>query len=224
MKLASEPDAGGQPVARQQINPQLYRSAKRSFDLLFAVLLLPALLPVIGVFWALVRSDGSPGLYMQLRVGRDGRTFRCWKLRTMHVDAEERLKALCDGDPEVAREWEVMQKLTDDPRITKLGAFLRATSLDELPQIFNVLTGDMSFVGPRPFMTCQETLYRAAGGRAYYELRPGITGLWQVEGRGETSFCDRVTFDERYFQSLSLGTDARLVVRTSWVVLRKSGR
>ena len=203
----------------------LYRlGGKRVFDLCLALFLLPVLLPVIAGLWLWVRRDGGPGFFIQPRVGRDGRIFNCWKLRTMVVDAEAALKKMCAEDPECAREWLVNQKLLRDPRITRAGRFLRATSLDELPQIFNVLTGDMSFVGPRPFLIEQEEIYREAGGKAYFHMRPGITGIWQVEGRNATSFAARVGFDNRYFARLTFLRDLGLIARTALIVLRRTGR
>lgn len=197
---------------------------KRIFDIVAVLAMLPALIPVLAVLWALIRTDGGPGFYSQPRIGRDGTPFKFWKLRTMVVDADIALRDLCACDPSVAQEWAQNQKLTYDPRITPLGRFLRSTSLDELPQAFNVLRGEMSLVGPRPFMAEQARLYRAAGGRAYFALRPGITGLWQIYGRGRTSFADRVHFDEAYHASLGLLSDCRLILLTAGVILGRTGQ
>jgi len=123
-------------------------------------------------------------------------------------------------DPEARREWDEAQKLKRDPRITRIGRFLRKSSLDELPQLWNVLKGDMSLVGPRPMMVDQEALYP---GRAYFELRPGITGPWQVSDRNESSFADRARFDNQYLDSLSLSVDLTILFRTVAVVLRCTG-
>ena len=199
------------------------RFAKRIFDLALCVIAAPVLVPVIAVLWFVVRRDGGPGMFIQERVGKDGKVFRCFKLRTMVMDAEKALEDMCASDPEVAHEWKVNQKLKNDPRITKIGKLLRETSLDELPQFFNVLRGDMSFVGPRPFLPSQKADYDAAGGRAYYTMRPGISGLWQVEGRGQTSFVSRVGFDETYGQKLTFGYDLGLLFKTVAVVLKKTG-
>lgn len=196
---------------------------KRSLDVLFCLLLLPVVTPIILAAWCLVKRDGGPGFFTQDRIGRDGVSFQCFKLRTMHVDAEQRLKHLCATDDKVAYEWHTFQKLTNDPRISKLGRFLRETSIDELPQIFNVLLGDMSIVGPRPFMSSQNQLYREAGGSHYYNLRPGVTGLWQVEGRGASKFVDRVRYDNEYASKLSFLTDILLILKTVKVVLCKTG-
>lgn len=192
---------------------------KRIFDIVLALLLLPLFVPIILVVWVLTRLDGGPGFYSQYRVGLHGKTFRCWKVRTMVMNAEQVLRELCEKDPAVAEEWNRDQKLAKDPRITKIGGFFRATSLDELPQIWNVLRGDMSFIGPRPFMTSQEHLYREAGGEAYFHLRPGITGPWQVDGRGVTTFVDRIKYDSDYLENQSLKTDLGLVWKTVRVVI-----
>ncbi len=197
---------------------------KRLFDILLCLVILPVVALVTTVLWALVRADGGPGFFCQTRVGRGGRPFRCWKLRSMAVDAETRLTQLCAHDPALAREWHNRQKLENDPRVTRIGAFLRRTSLDELPQIWNILRGDMSLVGPRPFMPSQERLYAEAGGRAYFLIRPGVTGPWQVDGRSTTRFVDRVRFDEGYYASASALTDLALLIRTAGVVVRMTGR
>ncbi|KEP69922.1 exopolysaccharide biosynthesis protein [Thioclava dalianensis] len=211
----------GAPVS--QVAP--YRAAgKRLFDILVVLAVMPILLPIIALLACLVRLDGGPAFFFQDRIGRDGRVFRMWKLRTMVVDAEEALARLLESCPETAREWEVNQKLAHDPRVTRLGAFLRRSSLDELPQFFNVLFGSMSIVGPRPFLLGQEDSYRGAMGHAYYRMRPGITGLWQVLGRSSTAFVDRVRFDERYYARMSLLTDIALCFMTVAVVFRQTGK
>lgn len=196
---------------------------KRSFDVVFSLVLAPALLPIVAILWLLVRLDGGPGFYGQERVGLDGRRFVCWKLRTMIVDAEQVLADLCAADPAIAQEWHENQKLANDPRVTWIGRFLRATSLDEVPQILNIILGHMSFIGPRPFTSGQEQLYIAAGGKAYFAMRPGVSGLWQIEGRGTTRFVDRVHFDEKYYHNASFGYDLGLIARTFSVVFRMTG-
>jgi len=200
----------------------LYRDhLKRLLDIALAILILPFVLPLIAVLSLLVALDGGNGFYSQARIGRAGRAFRFWKIRTMAPNAKELLKAHLEADPAAAAEWSETQKLRNDPRITRLGAFLRATSLDELPQIFNVLMGDMSFVGPRPFMAEQAELYGGDG--AYYDLRPGITGLWQVQSRNTGAFKDRVHYDEAYARSLSFGGDIAILMRTTRQMFRADG-
>ncbi len=199
----------------------IYRNGlKRVFDLAAVILTAPLVLPLILMLVLLVRRDGGPGLYAQDRVGRNGRTFRIWKLRTMVHGAEERLAELLARDPAAREEWEATQKLKCDPRITRFGMMLRRSSLDELPQLWNVFVGDMSLVGPRPMMTCQRVLYP---GLAYYALRPGITGLWQTAGRNETTFRARADYDAAYEERLSFGTDLGILMRTVGVVLSGTG-
>mgnify|MGYP005988457259 FL=1 len=203
---------------------QIYRCVgKRALDVAITLVIILPVTLLLAVLVILARRDGGPGFYAQERVGLNGQTFKCLKLRTMAVDAEDRLKKLCEEDPAVALEWQKNQKLENDPRITRLGRILRATSLDELPQIYNVLLGQMSLVGPRPFLPSQNDLYWQAGGRAYYHCRPGITGPWQVEGRGQTSFLSRIEFDENYHSNLSFGGDIALMCKTVLVVLKRTG-
>lgn len=200
------------------------RVFKRLIDTLLVVVSLPIVVPVIAVLALIIRRDGGPAFFVQPRVGLNGEVFPCFKLRTMHVDAEARLAEMCATDPNIAAEWHRDQKLRIDPRITKVGCFLRRSSLDELPQLFNVLRGEMSIIGPRPFLPSQEELYRRAGGRAYYAMRPGITGSWQVAGRGDTRFVDRVGFDDDYHSRLSFKEDMMILLKTVSVVIKSTGR
>ncbi|WP_417257869.1 sugar transferase [Celeribacter sp.] len=197
---------------------------KRVFDLVFALMIAPIAVPLIALLWALVRIEGKPAIYAHSRVGKDGKLFNCYKLRTMKLDADAILAKLCAENPEIAAEWHTYQKLENDPRITRIGRFLRATSLDELPQLWNVIKGDMSFVGPRPYTADQEAMYENAGGHAYRSMRPGITGIWQVEGRSTTTFIDRARYDNDYGARQSLALDLSLIARTFGVVLAKTGR
>ena len=213
-------------VVSREVAPSFsfYRAiGKRSFDVLFLLLVLPFVLPVILILAVCVKLDGGPAFYAQRRVGRNGKIFQFYKLRSMRVNADEFLVKLCQENPEIAAEWETYQKLRHDPRITKVGHFIRKTSLDELPQLLNIFKGDMSFVGPRPFMPSQQALYEAANGSEYFEMRPGLTGPWQVSGRGESSFVARVRYDNFYHRKLSLVTDLALILRTFTVVLKSSG-
>lgn len=213
----------GQPLRAPE--RQLYLiGMKRACDLVLAVLVAPFILPIILALYIAVRLDGGPGFFGQERVGRGGRRFTCWKMRTMVVDAEQALQKACESDPRVADEWDRMQKLENDPRVTRIGRFLRETSLDELPQIWNVIRGDMSFIGPRPFMVDQQQLYLdAGGGDGYFKMRPGISGLWQTEGRGTTTFISRIRYDNEYYAKVSLLTDLKIVLKTILVVLRRTG-
>ncbi|CAN5711633.1 sugar transferase [soil metagenome] len=193
---------------------------KRGFDLCAVMAMVPLLLPMIALLALLVWRDGGSAFYAQDRVGLKGRVFRLWKLRTMVPDAEARLDHYLAGNPAARAEWERSQKLKDDPRITPIGRLLRRSSLDELPQLWNVLKGDMSLVGPRPMMPVQRCLYP---GRAYYRLRPGLTGFWQISDRNETSFADRALYDTHYARRLSFLTDLFVLVMTLRTVLRGTG-
>ncbi|NIZ10959.1 sugar transferase [Pseudooceanicola sp. HF7] len=196
---------------------------KRLFDLVLAVLLLPILIPVIFALWVATRFDGGVGFFGHRRVGRNGKAFRCWKIRTMVVDAEAKLKEYLAENPEALAEWRRDQKLANDPRITRLGHVLRATSLDELPQIWNVLKGEMSFVGPRPVVRDEIVRY-GVDRTAYLSVRPGLTGLWQVSGRNDVSYAERVQMDVRYLSMASLVTDCTLLLKTAQAVFGQTGR
>lgn len=197
------------------------RLGKRTFDIAMVLLAAPLILLVTGLLAWWVSRDGGKPFYSQTRIGRDGQMFRMWKLRTMVVDADEVLEKYLDENPKARLEWELMQKLDFDPRITRTGRILRKTSLDELPQLFNVLRGDMSVVGPRPFMVHQDTLYP---GTAYYTMRPGLTGSWQVSDRNASTFAERARFDTSYGRQLSLLTDVKLIALTFGAVLRGTGK
>jgi len=206
-----------EPTAREGVYS---RRLKRAFDLLLVLLAAPIVLPVVMLLAFLVRRDGGPAFYRQDRIGKDGRIFRIWKLRSMVPDAETLLAAHLDVHPEARAEWDRTQKLKDDPRITRVGRLIRKTSLDELPQLWNVVAGDMSLVGPRPMLPAQATRYP---GRAYYRLRPGLTGFWQISSRNQSSFAERAGYDSRYAAKLSLLTDLRVLFATVRVVLRGTG-
>lgn len=196
-----------------------YRSyGKRFLDFFLALILVPVVVPVLIVLALLI---GRSPFYSQTRIGKDGRTFRMWKLRSMVRDADAALAACLARDPKLRREWDLNQKLDQDPRITRIGRLIRKTSFDELPQLWNVLRGDMSIVGPRPMMLDQKDLYP---GQAYYRLRPGLTGPWQVSDRNAVSFRARAQFDEDYEHHLSFRGDCGLILKTIRVVLRATGK
>jgi lipopolysaccharide/colanic/teichoic acid biosynthesis glycosyltransferase len=199
----------------------LYRNfGKRALDIVAVVLTGIVVVPLILLFALAVALDGSSPFYWNDRVGRGGRTFRMLKLRTMVPDADRMLEQFLDRNPEARLEWNSTQKLKADPRITPVGRLLRKTSMDELPQLWNVLVGDMSLVGPRPMMPSQRSLY---SGVAYYALRPGITGPWQVSERNEVEFSKRAEFDREYEEDISLLTDLRLLIATTRVVIKGTG-
>lgn len=206
---------------RQEIRSRfLYFAAKRAFDVLVTLLAAPFALAIVGIFALLVRRDGGPVFFCQPRVGKGGRIFNLWKLRTMAPDAEQRLQAHLAADPSARAEWESMQKLRNDPRITRLGKFLRKYSIDELPQLLNVLVGDMSLVGPRPMLPEQRQHYP---GTAYFDMRPGLTGLWQISERNGCTFTERALHDTRYSGIMSFSTDMWILMRTTSVVLKGTG-
>lgn len=196
------------------------RLFKRALDVAAVVISAPIIVPLLFGLALGVRRDGGGAFYSQLRVGMDGRHFRMWKLRSMVSDADDRMADYLAANPQARAEWERTQKLQSDPRITTFGQFLRSSSLDELPQLWNVLCGEMSLVGPRPMMLNQQALYP---GTAYYRLRPGITGFWQVGGRNGTTFEARAVFDEAYDAQLSLATDLGVLTRTIGVVMKCTG-
>ncbi len=194
--------------------------AKRCLDIFLVVISLPIFLPLILGMMVLVAFYGGNPIYRQKRLGRGGRVFDMFKIRTMVPGADALLEDHLCKNPEARREWDESQKLKNDPRITSLGCFLRKSSLDELPQLLNVLKGDMSLVGPRPMMVEQRAIYP---GTAYFELRPGITGPWQVSDRNQSSFAERAVFDRDYLMSMSLSQDLSILCRTVSVVLRGTG-
>lgn len=197
-----------------------FSGGKRLLDLTLVVLTLPFWLGVILTLAAVVALDGGTPIYAQKRVGKGGRTFTMWKLRSMVKNADERLEAYLAQNPEARAEWDSTQKLRHDPRVTLFGRIMRKTSLDELPQLWNVLKGEMSLVGPRPMMLEQRTMYP---GLAYYKLSPGITGNWQITDRNRSTFAARAEFDRDYAASLSLGRDLAILAKTVSVVLKGTG-
>lgn len=198
------------------------RLLKRLFDIVAGVLILVFLLPLfIYLAWTISR-DGGPAIFSHARVGSGGRAFKCYKFRSMRVDAEEQLRVLLESSPEIRAEWERDFKLKDDPRISKIGQMLRRTSLDELPQIFNVIKGEMSLVGPRPVI--KEELVRYGNDVDYFLMvRPGMTGLWQVSGRNDVDYDTRVYLDTWYVKNWSLWYDIAILFKTIRVVLKREG-
>jgi len=193
---------------------------KRLFDIAFVLLTVPIALPLIALMALIVARDGKSPFYWQPRVGRNGNVFRMLKIRTMVHNADARLKEHLEKNHDARKEWESTQKLKDDPRITAAGNIMRKSSLDELPQLWNVFCGDMSVIGPRPMMVDQKPLYP---GSAYYALRPGITGPWQVSDRNNCTFAERAKFDTEYSKNLSLKNDVKILISTVGVVLKCTG-
>lgn len=187
-----------------------------------AVLLGILFSPLMLLIVLLTRREGSPAIYKHRRVGRDGKPFGCLKFRTMIPNADQVLRELLESNPELKAEWVRDHKLRNDPRVTALGRFLRRTSLDELPQIWNVIRGEMSLVGPRPVVR-EELLRYGRNVRAYLTTRPGITGLWQVTGRNDTDYRRRVALDTYYARNKSLILDLYILLKTTRVVLAGRG-
>jgi len=201
-----------------------HRAIKRIFDIVFSLSILVLFLPVFAMI-ALIVAITSKGaiVYAHSRVGRGGKKFGCYKFRSMYFDADKRLEELLKNNPELKKEWEKNFKLKNDPRITPIGSFLRKTSLDEFPQFWNVLKGDLSVVGPRPVI--QDEIVKYYGDKAAFVLsiRPGLTGLWQVSGRSNTSYDVRVLLDEEYINKQSLALDIKLVLKTIPAMLTSRG-
>lgn len=199
------------------------QSLTEAMNFLIALVALIFLAPLmITVAFLVYAQDGGPAIFAHKRLGKGGRHFRCLKFRSMAMDAEERLAELLARDPVARAEWEKDHKLRDDPRVTKLGAFLRKSSLDELPQLLNVLRGEMSLVGPRPIVDAEVPKYGRRF-RHYCAVKPGITGLWQVSGRNDTSYRSRVAMDCIYAERRSALLDAKIMVATVPAVLLSRG-
>jgi Undecaprenyl-phosphate galactose phosphotransferase WbaP len=206
-----------------KVNARRGIGAKRAFDLIAASAILAFALPAMFFIAVILFStDRGPVLFSHERIGRNGRRFRCLKFRSMVVNSQEALRHHLELFPQARAEWDATQKLRDDPRITPLGRFLRVTSLDELPQLFNVIRGDMSLVGPRPIV--QEEVARYADEIEHYAaVRPGITGLWQVSGRSDVDYDQRVKLDSRYVREWSFFGDLVILVKTIKVVALRAG-
>jgi undecaprenyl-phosphate galactose phosphotransferase len=202
-----------------------YRVLMRQvFNYLLAILLLPVLLPIIAILAFLIKKEShGPVFFAHKRIGQNGRIIPTLKFRSMYSDASQRLEKLLAEDEEIKKEWETNFKLKDDPRVTKIGALLRKTSLDELPQIFNVLKGEMNFVGPRPVIKQEIDQYYKDDAEYYFMVKPGITGLWQVSGRSDTDYEFRVATDKWYVSNWSLWLDIVILLKTLKVVLKREG-
>ena len=213
----------GRSAARGPEHTLRYRLIKRAIDLLLAIVCLPVLLPVIGVVALAVRlSSPGPIFFSHRRIRGHGRFFSMWKFRTMCVNSAEVLENYLAAHPDARAEWKKDHKLKHDPRVTNVGEFLRRTSLDELPQIWNVLTGSMSLVGPRPIVAAEVEKYGECFAD-YCMVKPGVTGLWQVSGRSRVSYPERILLDRQYARTWSLSGDLRILVRTLSSVVNQDG-
>lgn len=188
---------------------------KRTFDILFSLSVLVLFLPVFLtiMLFVIFTSKGKP-VYSHERVSRGGKSFKCYKFRSMYPDADIRLQDLLQNNPALKKEWETCRKLKNDPRVTPFGSFLRKTSLDELPQFWNVLKGDLSVVGPRPVMKDEVVQYYGHKAHKILSVRPGLTGIWQTSGRSNTSYENRIQMDEHYIDNQSFLLDVKLVAKT----------
>jgi Undecaprenyl-phosphate galactose phosphotransferase WbaP len=208
---------------RQNLLSVWQQTLKRILDVSIVFVSSIFVVPVSLFIALLIRLDSKGNiLYSQERVGRDGKKFKMWKFRTMVENANEVLEKYLASHPDALDEWEYSQKLKKDPRVTRIGYLLRKSSLDEFPQLLNVLKGDMSLVGPRPFFVEQTSLY----GKTYHlykQVQPGITGLWQVSGRNDIGYDERVRYDEYYVRNWSVWLDIYILIRTGWVVIRGEG-
>ena len=198
---------------------------KRFVDIVAGLVGIIILIPLtIGIYIArkILKEDEGPIFYDQLRIGKDGKHFKIYKYRTMVVGADEKLQAYLDGNEDARKEFEKNQKLKNDPRITKLGNFLRKTSVDELPQLINVLKGEMSLVGPRPIVDREVPLFGDKM-EIVHSVKPGITGYWAVNGRSDTSYEDRIEMETFYAENYSLKLDLQIILKTVNTVLKKEG-
>ncbi len=213
----------GFEVKNNLSNPFTYMT-KRITDYILTIMILPVVLPIMIVLAVLVKkSSPGPIFYSHTRIGKNGKEFKCYKFRTMYIDADKRLKEILEKDPIKKKEWETYWKLKDDPRVTKIGKFLRKTSLDELPQIFNILKGEMSLVGPRPVIRKEIEDYYQENAYFYFLVPPGITGLWQVSGRSNTSYDYRVSLDSWYVKNWNLWLDIVILFKTIKAVIKREG-
>jgi len=212
----------GLEIRQNLLNP-VYRSIKRIIDVILSLAIGIVSFPISLIIAFLIRLD-SPGLvlYEHSRIGMLGEAISVWKFRTMVVDTDQVLDDFLSSNPDALDEWQKSQKLKHDPRITRVGKFLRKTSLDELPQLWNVLKGEMSLVGPRPIVR-DEIIHYESGIALYKRVRPGITGLWQVSGRTNVTYSDRVQYDEYYVRNWSIWLDIYILLRTVWTVIRREG-
>ncbi|MGI3900115.1 MAG: sugar transferase [Janthinobacterium lividum] len=196
--------------------------SKRSFDVATAVTILLMFLPLLAVIGLALLAQGRPMLIRHRRIGRGGDLFPCLKFRTMVVNGDEVLRQHLANDPVAREEWASSQKLKNDPRVTPLGRVLRKSSLDELPQLFNVLRGEMSLVGPRPIVPA-EAVHYGVHIEKYHAVRPGLTGAWQVSGRSDVSYHQRVSLDCNYVETRNFRGDIGIMLMTIPAVLKSKG-
>lgn len=219
-------DVNAQNVSLQEVlNCKItHIPVKRAFDILFSLCAITFGLPLfILIGLAILATSGTQVIYSHQRIGRGGIPFRCYKFRTMRKDSESYLQAILEKQPELKKEWEMKRKLKNDPRVTVVGAFLRKTSLDELPQFLNILKGDLSVVGPRPVVKAELIKYYQYKAAKILSVRPGLTGLWQVSGRSDTSYQTRIMLDEKYIDNRSFRLDMELILKTIPAMIKSKG-
>ena len=210
------------PVVAPRDNRPIGGVVKRAFDVIAALVCIVGMTPLTIGCCLLVLASGRPVLFRHRRIGFGGQEFTCLKFRTMAIDAEHRLEEYLAKDCDARQEWQKYRKLRKDPRVTGIGRLMRRTSLDELPQLLNVLKGDMSLVGPRPIVADEVAQYQEHFG-LYASARPGLTGLWQVSGRNGTTYAQRVAYDVEYVRNWSLMRDIRIVLATLAHVIDGNG-
>lgn len=207
------------PATPQPISA--YRAGlKRVFDVCAILVAAPIVIPALALLTLIVALTGGRPFYKQQRIGLHGRVYTMWKFRSMVANADSALARHLQSNPAARAEWDRTQKLKNDPRITRVGRIMRKTSLDELPQLLNVLRGEMSLVGPRPMLPEQQIMYP---GTAYYKMLPGITGPWQISARNETAFADRAAYDTGYHKNCSFLVDLKTLLATITVITRATG-
>jgi len=208
---------------RQNLMSWWQKTIKRTLDLTFIAITSPLLLPIFGLISLVVWASSSGGIfYSQKRIGQGGKTIRIWKFRTMVKNADEVLERHLEQSPKLKKEWDKNHKLKGDPRVTRVGRFLRKSSLDELPQVWNILRGEMSLVGPRPIIDAEVRHYGDKY-KVYLQVKPGITGLWQVSGRNNLNYATRVRLDEYYVRNWSVWFDLHIIARTPWTIITGTG-
>ncbi|MEM6416011.1 MAG: sugar transferase [Pseudomonadota bacterium] len=195
---------------------------KRVFDFFFSLTMLVFFAPLLLLIFLVIRSDGGHAVFKHRRVGKNGVEFDCYKFRSMVLNAEDMIDEIIENDPVRKQEWLSERKFTDDPRVTKIGDFLRRKSFDELPQLINVLRGEMSMIGPRPIVR-EETLKYGNNFKDYASVKPGLTGLWQVSGRNDISYEERVALDVDYVTNLSWRRELGILIKTVVVVMTGRG-
>ena len=201
-----------------------YKNIKRFLDIVFSFLLIIFLIPLFLIIGVIIKINSKgPVLYTQKRIGKNNITFSCYKFRTMHPEANYLLKEILIKNPNFKNEFEETRKIINDPRITKIGKFLRFSSLDELPQIVNVLRGDMSFIGPRPIVKSEIKKY-GNDFKKVFSIKPGISGLWQVSGRNKLSYNKRIELDIFYSENISFRLDIKIFIKTILVILFPYGK